>query len=179
MRRASRFLSVLLEWFLIFQMIALTVVVIYAVVSRKLGASLSWYDEIAAIQLAWITYYGAALAALRRKHIGFDGVILKLPFGARKAGIVVAEVIAIGFFLLLAWSGWQVILILEGMSLVSLTWVPVQLTQSVIPIGGALFILCTLLSLPEYWRETMAGRSFEHPEIVPEVAPDKRVETRP
>jgi TRAP-type C4-dicarboxylate transport system permease small subunit len=178
MRRASRALGWLLEWFLILQMIALTVVVVYAVVSRKLGASLSWYDEIAGIQLCWITYYGAALAALRRKHIGFDGALLSLPEGLRAAGIIVAEVLVIGFFVLLAWSGWQVLTILEGMNLVSLTFVSVQLTQSVIPIGAALFILAELLSLPLYWRETMAGRSFEHPEIIPETV-DKRVETRP
>jgi hypothetical protein len=40
----------------------------------------------------------------------------------------------------------------------------------VIPIGGALFILASLLSLPEYYRETMRGHSFEHPEIVEETA---------
>ncbi len=179
MRSVSRFLGLLLEWFLIVQMVGLTLVVIYAVVSRKLGASLSWYDEIAAIQLAWITYYGAAYAALKRKHIGFDGFLLSLPPGLRAPGIIVAEALAIGFFALLAWSGWQVVQILEGMNLVSLTFVSIQLTQSVIPIGAALFILASLLSLPEYWRETMAGRSFEHPEIIPETAPDKRVETRP
>ena len=179
MRTASRALGLLLEWFLIAQMFALTIVVVYAVVSRKLGASLSWYDEIAAIQLAWITYYGAALAALRRKHIGFDGALLSLPPRARAAGIVAAEALTIGFFVLLAWSGWRVLVILEGMSLVSLTFVPVQLTQSVIPIGAALFVLASLLSLPDYWRETMAGRSFEHPEIVPESDPAAVVETRP
>ena len=179
MRTASRALGLLLEWFLIAQMVALTAVVVYAVVSRKLGASLSWYDEIAAIQLAWITYYGAALAALRRKHIGFDGFLLSLPPRARGPGIVVAEALTIGFFALLAWSGWRVLVILEGMSLVSLTFVPVQLTQSVIPIGAVLFVAASLLSLPDYWRETMAGRSFEHPEIVPESDPTVVVETRP
>ncbi len=168
MRRASRLLGTLLEWFLIVQMIALTIIVVYAVVSRKLGASLSWYDEIASIQLCWITYYGAALAALRRKHIGFDGVILSLPPRLRAGGIVIAEALVVGFFALLAWSGWQVLMILQGMNLISLTYVPVQLTQSVIPIGAVLFILASLLSLPHYWRETMAGRSFEHPEIVSE-----------
>lgn len=178
MRKASRALGWLLEWFLILQMIALTIVVVYAVVSRKLGASLSWYDEIAAIQLCWITYYGAALAALKRKHIGFDGALLSLPPLLRAAGIVVAEVLVLSFFLLLAWSGWEILKILEGMNLISLTFVPVQLTQSVIPIGAVLFIVAEILSLPLYWRETMAGRSFEHPEIVPETA-DRPVETRP
>jgi TRAP-type C4-dicarboxylate transport system permease small subunit len=167
MRAASRALGLVLEWFLILQMTALTLVVVYAVVSRKMGASLSWYDEIAAIQLAWITYYGAALAALRRKHIGFDGVLLALPPRARAGAIVAAEALTLGFFVLLAWSGWRVLVVLEGMSLVSLTFVPVQLTQSVIPIGAALFVVASLLSLPDYWRETMAGRSLEHPEVNP------------
>ena len=168
MRSVSRVLEHVLEWFLIFLMAALTAVVIYAVIVRKAGMSASWYDEVAAIQLAWITYYGAALAALKRKHIGFDGVLLLMGPNLRGAAIVVGEALTIAFFALMAWSGMEVLAVLEGMGLTSLPWVPVQFTQSVIPIGGALFILCNLLSLPEYWRETMAGHSFEHPEMVVE-----------
>jgi len=168
MRQAARALAYLLEWFLIIQMFALSIIVIYAVISRKMGASLSWYDEIAAIQLAWITYYGAALAALRRRHIGFDGVLLAMPVPLRRVMVILSEVLTVGFFALLTWSGWEVVKIIEGMSLVSLTFIPVQLTQSVIPIGGALFIICSLLSFPDYYRLTMAGISFEHPEIIEE-----------
>jgi len=168
MRQAARTLAYILEWFLIIQMFALSIIVIYAVISRKMGASLSWYDEIAAIQLAWITYYGAALAALRRRHIGFDGVLLAMPIPVRRVMVILSEVLVIGFFALLTWSGWEVVQVLEGMSLISLTWVPVQLTQSVIPIGGALFIICSLLSFPDYYKLTMAGVSFEQPEIVEE-----------
>ena len=47
-------------------------------------------------------------------------------------------------------------------------WVPIRLTQSVIPIGAALFIIAELLSLPAYWRATATGHSLEHPEIVEE-----------
>jgi hypothetical protein len=39
----------------------------------------------------------------------------------------------------------------------------------VIPIGGGLFVLCELLSLPEYWRMTAAGTSLEYAEIEEEV----------
>lgn len=170
MSKAVRALERTLEWFLIFQMAALTAVVIYAVVVRKMGVSASWYDEVAAIQLAWITWYGAGLAALKRKHIGFDGVLLLMGKQARALAMALSEALTIGFFALMTWSGMVVLSVLEGMSLVSLPWVPVQFTQSVIPIGGALFILCSLLSLPSYWRETMAGHSLEHPEIVEEGA---------
>lgn len=161
----SRRLDLVLQWILIFLMISLTVIVVVAVIFRKFDASLSWYDEVASINLAWITYYGAALAALRRQHIGFDSVILAVPSGMRMAALLIAEVLVIGFFLLMAWAGLEVLEVLEGETLVSLTWVPIQLTQSVIPIGAVLFILAEVLSAPDYFMAVMSGRSTEHPEI--------------
>ncbi len=169
MAALRRTVEVILEWITIFLMIALTVVVIVGVLYRLAGNSLSWYDEIAAIQLSWITYYGAALAALKRRHIGFDTVLLALPRGARLMGLIVAELIVIAFFVLMAWAGFKVLTVLSGMHLVSLTWMPIQVTQSVIPIGAILFILCELLSLPEYWTKTKDGISLEHAEIEEEV----------
>jgi TRAP-type C4-dicarboxylate transport system permease small subunit len=169
MRTVARGLERVLEWFLMFQMVALTAVVVYAVLMRKAGASQIWYDEVAAIQLAWITYYGSALAALKRKHIGFDGVLLAMGERYRAPAIFVAEGLTILFFALLTWTGWEVVTVLRGMNLESLPWVPVQFTQSVIPIGGVLFIVATVLSFPDYYRETMAGHSFEHPEVVAET----------
>ena len=162
LRRVTYLLGEALAWFVIALMTVLTAIVIVAVVYRKLGNSLSWYDEVASVLLAWITYYGAALAALKRGHIGFDDVLLALPGPARAVAVVVAEALVLFFFGLLAWAGFQVLSILHGENLVSLTWVPVSLTQSVIPIGALLFIAAELLSLPEYWRDIMAGRSTEH-----------------
>lgn len=166
---ARNALESILEWVTILLMVMLTVIVIVAVLFRMSGDSLSWYDEVAAIFLSWITYYGAALAALKRRHIGFDTVLLSLPPYSRMFAVVVAEVVVIGFFVVMAYTGLEVLRVLQGDYLVSLTWVPVQFTQSVIPIGAVLFIVCELLSLPEYWRMTAAGKSLEHAEIHEEV----------
>ena len=165
LRGLQSFLGWILEWITILLMVLLTVVVIIAVGYRLAENSLSWYDEIAAILLAWITYYGAALAALKRRHIGFDSVLLAIPNPFRMVAVVLAEIVVLGFFVLLAKTGLEVLQVLEGDTLVALTWVPVQLTQSVIPIGAILFIIAELLSLPDYWRTTAAGHSLEHPEI--------------
>jgi TRAP-type C4-dicarboxylate transport system permease small subunit len=157
-----RRLDLALQWALVGLMIALTAMVIVAVVYRKLGASLSWYDEVASVMLAWITYYGAALAALKRQHLGVDSVLLRLPAPARMACVALAEALVLAFFLVLGWAGWRVLQVVGDESLISLPWVPVSLTQSVIPVGAALFVICELLSLPAYWRSMRAGHSLGH-----------------
>ena len=54
------------------------IVVVLGVTFRYMGNSLVWYDELASILLAWLTYFGAALAALHRGHIGFSGLMKSL-----------------------------------------------------------------------------------------------------
>ncbi|MGA9253785.1 MAG: TRAP transporter small permease subunit [Roseobacter sp.] len=167
--RINRFLSKILEWITISLMILLTLTVTIAVIARLMGQSFSWYDEVAAIMLAWITYYGSALAALHRRHIGFDSVLLAIPENFRILAVLAGELIVLLFFFLMARAGLQVLDVLAGDTLVSLTWVPIQFTQSVIPIGAILFMICQLLSLPAYLRLTAAGISLEHAEIEEEV----------
>jgi len=69
----------LLEVITILLMVSLAVVVLVAVAYRLAGHSIAWYDEVAAIQLAWLTYYAGALAALRRAHIGVPGLVNAMP----------------------------------------------------------------------------------------------------
>jgi len=132
-------------------MAALAIVVILGVGFRKFGAPLVWYDEVASILLAWLTYYGAALAALKGTHIGFPKLVASSPLGVQKILLVVREVVVVGFFALIAWAGWQVVVILEGSTLVSLPWVPASIAQSVIPIGAVLFIVAELVAFVERW----------------------------
>ena len=173
MNRISRSLEVVLEVILMLLMVGLTAIVVIAVVYRKFDASLSWYDEVASVLLAWITYYGGALAVIKRKHIGFDSVLLSIAMPVRMYLAVFAEIVFVAFFALLAWAGWQVLMVLAGDSLVSLRWVPVQFTQSVIPIGAVLFIICELLAAPAYLRMVAAGQSAEHLEIEAEIAAEE------
>ncbi len=136
-----------LEGVVIVLMAALTILVVVAVLFRKIGGALVWYDEVASILLAWLTYYGAAYAALKRGHIGFGTVVQHFPASVRRVTEVVSEVIVIGFFALAAYAGWRVVQVLSGTTLVSLPWMPMTVTQSVIPIGAVLFIVAELLSM--------------------------------
>jgi len=156
--RFRNIFNVLLQSIVILLMIALSLIVVVAVVYRKAGASLSWYDEVASVLLAWLTYYGAALAALNREHIGFSGFINAIRPAIRIPLFIMAEICVLGLFALIAWVGLDVLKVLEGDALTSLPQVPTRLTQSVMPIGAVLFIIAEILSLPDMWRKAKTPR---------------------
>jgi TRAP-type C4-dicarboxylate transport system permease small subunit len=138
-------------------MLSLAGVVVVGVAFRKAGASLVWYDEVASILLAWLTYYGAALVALDRGHIGVPTLVNRLPGRVRVAVVLAGEACVITFFAVLAWAGLRVQVVLAGTSLVSLPWVPTALAQSVIPIGAVLFVVAELLALHGALAAVVAG----------------------
>jgi TRAP-type C4-dicarboxylate transport system permease small subunit len=139
----------LLETVVVALVVALTALVIVGAVFRYLGHALAWYDELASIGLVWLTYYGSALAALRGAHIGVPGLVNALPPRARLVATLFAEACVFLFFILLAVTGAQVLAVLGQDGMVSLPWVPLRLTQSVIPIGSVLFLIAEALRLPQ------------------------------
>ena len=139
----------LLEVVVLLLMAGLATVVVVGVGFRKAGASLVWYDEVASILLAWLTYYGAALAALHRAHIGMPTLVDRMRGRLRTVTVLFGEACTLAFFAVLTWAGVRVLSVLGSATLVSLPTVPLWLAQSVIPVGGALFILAQLLSVPD------------------------------
>jgi TRAP-type C4-dicarboxylate transport system permease small subunit len=137
----------LFEWISVGLLVVLAVEVLVGVAFRMGGHALAWYDEVASVLLAWLTYYGAALAALKRSHIGFPGLVNALGRRWRIVTLVLRDVAVFGFFILLAYEGWRILGLLAGETLVTID-IPVRLTQSVIPIGGALFVLAEALNFP-------------------------------
>ncbi len=147
-----------MELITILLMVSLALVVLVAVAYRLAGHSLTWYDEVAAIQLAWLTYYAGALAMLKRAHIGVPGLVNAMTPAIRVPVVLLAEAIVIGFFALMGWLGVVVLLVLEGDTLISLPEVPTTFTQSVIPIGAVLFIIAQILTMPEMLDEARKGK---------------------
>lgn len=132
---------------------SLALLVVVGVISRKAGYSLVWYDEVAAILLAWLTYYGAALAALHRAHLGFPNLVRRAPLRIRRGFAVLREVAIIGFFALAAWMGLELLAVLGGTFLVSLPWLPARVVYSAIPFGAALFIIAEITAAVEAWQQ--------------------------
>jgi TRAP-type C4-dicarboxylate transport system permease small subunit len=159
----------LLETIVIALVTGLTAIVVMAIAFRYSGSSLVWYDEVASIGLVWLTYYGSALAALKGAHIGVPGVVNALPPKARLAAAIFAEACVFLFFIVLAVTGLEVLIVLGGDRMVSLPWVPLRLTQSVIPIGAVLFIIAEALRLPRVLRDAR-GAGFLDTETLEAMA---------
>ena len=149
-----------LESIVILLMAVLAIEVTVGVIFRSAGYSLVWYDEVASILLAWLTFYGSALAAVKRAHIGCPEIMAMLPPRVKFTLRIVAETLVIAFFALIAWVGYSVLDVLATDSLVSLPWIPVNYVQSVLPISAVLIIIAELTTLPAVLAEARsAGRT--------------------
>ena len=161
----KRGLEVVLEAIGMALMISLAVIVLWAIVYRQIGITMAWYDEVASVLLAYLTYYGAALAALKRAHLGFPGLFNAMPQRTRKVLFVVAEILVFGFFAVLGWYGYVVLDVMYGEALVTVRWASLAMVHSIIPIGAILFLLAEALSLPDAWRRVIQGTDVEAEEI--------------
>jgi TRAP-type C4-dicarboxylate transport system permease small subunit len=151
----------ILEAISIALLVALALIVVLAVVFRYSGAALIWYDETASVLLVWLTYYGSALAACNRGHLGFPGLFLAFPKPLRMVAFVLAETVIIGFFAIVGYAGLFVLRIFREETLITVPWLKLSFTQSVIPLGAVLFILAEILSMPDAWSNAMAGIDYE------------------
>lgn len=151
-------------------LLALTFAVIYSTTMRYFGASPSWYDELASVLLAWLTYFGATYAVFMRAHMGFGGLVTALPRAVAVALTLVSEILVLTFFALIAWFGYHVLAVAAYDSLLSLPWLTLDIVQAVIPLTAVLMIVGTLLTLPRALRDAAAGIDADHAEIAHAIA---------
>lgn len=137
----------LLEVLVILLVVALAVEVTLGIVFRSIGHSLAWYDEMASVLLAWLTFYGSALASVRRAHISCPEIVDQAAPAVKRALNIFAQLLVIGFFSLLGWVGASILPILAGDALVSLPQIPMSVVQSVIPISCALILVAEVMHL--------------------------------
>jgi len=147
--------DIFLQYTMFVMMIALATTVVVGVGYRWSGNALVWYDEVASVQLAWLTYYGSAYAALKGAHIGVPSILKSFPIPMRKVFFIVSKIVIYGFFALMTYYGLIVMKLIQGETLTTLEWVPQSLVQSVIPVGSFLFILSETLRLKEDYQSVM------------------------
>lgn len=164
----------LIETICLALLVTLALAVIYSTTMRYLGASPSWYDEIASVLLAWLTYFGATYALFMRQHMSFGGLVTALPRQAAIALALLSECLVIGFFAVVAWYGNAVLAVAKWDSLLSIRWMTLDIVQSVIPVSAVLMIIGTLLTMPRALKNAAEGIDADHAEIEHAIAEAER-----
>jgi TRAP-type C4-dicarboxylate transport system permease small subunit len=174
MRRLASWLDKALQLLTIGLLVVLAVVVVVGVGFRYTGNALIWYDEVASLLLAWITFTGAGLAALRNGHLAFNGLLYAAPLPLRRLLFIVVELVFVAAFVVIGWAGWAILAIFGSETLVTLPGVTLAQTRIVLPVAAAVIVLARLLTLPSRWTELEAGHDPEKREIEEEIARAER-----
>jgi TRAP-type C4-dicarboxylate transport system permease small subunit len=160
-RILNRFIGVL-DWWSMLLLVLMVVLVFLGVFFRYvLGASLAWYDEFASYLLVWLTFCGAVAASYRGRHIGFDLVVNRLMPRTRRVFGVVAELLVLGFQVVLFYYGWILTQKMGDETAVSLPWVKMGWVYSVLPIAGGLMLLISLERLRHLLFGNATGKGAE------------------
>lgn len=170
MIRLARWLDIALQVVTLGLLVLLAALVVVGVAFRYAGHSFIWYDEVASLLLAWITFTGAGLAALRNAHLSFNGLLYALPLPWRRALFALVDAIFLATFAVVAWAGYAILAIFGSETLVSVPFLTRAAAQSVLPVSAALIIVARLLTLPERFREMIAGVDPEEKEIAQEIS---------
>lgn len=150
-------------------LVTLALVVLYSVGARASGFSPIWYDEVASILLAWISFLGAALATLRNAHLNFENLLVAQPRPVRAALFVFVETVFVLTFGLICWAGWRILGVFNDEVLTSIAWVQLAYVRSIVPIGALLMLVSRLFVVHQNWLRVMAGRDAESEEIQAEI----------
>lgn len=170
MSHLAHWLDIVLKAVTLTILVLLALVVLLGVSFRYSGNSLIWYDEVASVLLAWITFTGAGLATLKDAHLGFNGLLFGLPRAGRIVLFCLVEAIFLVTFAIIGWAGWAILEIFGNEMMVSVRWVSRAFVQGILPVSAAVIILARLCTLGERHAAVMGGVDPETREIEHEIA---------
>jgi len=148
MRKVYERLTAILQTYSAVLILVMLGVVLIGVFYRYVGdQALSWYDEFAGYILVWLTMYGSVVGLARGKHISFETLVEKLPWGGQRVVEVFDALCVLGFSLVLLVSGWVLVREMAEETAVSIPEVKMAWIYSVMPISGALMVLIGVMQL--------------------------------
>ena len=151
----NRWLSILLNIAAIVAISALTLDVIWGVLTRyALGEQAKWTEELARFLLIWVSLLGGAVAYRDREHLGIDFVVNNFEPSVRKGMTLLKEFLAIVIVV--------GVLIIGGLKLVSDALILEQTTPAlgwqmgyvylVIPMVGVLMLMFSMEFIWGLWN---------------------------
>ena len=151
-RAINRQLEFALRAVLVVLLTAMTLTVVWQVLSRLLAKATvayglplliepsRWTEEMASFQLGWLALLGAAYALRKHEHLGFDFLYLKMsPAGQRRTEILVRAIVILFSLVVLVYGGARLVVMTYQLkqTTAGLQW-PMAVIYAVIPVNGLL-----------------------------------------
>lgn len=129
----------------------IVLVVLAQVVSRLLGAPVSWSEELTRALFIWMIFIGLASSMRHADAARVTIFMEQLPAPLRRLALPIYLLSCLGFFALMGWTGATMVRqqLLMNESIATLGW-PSWVVGLVMPASAALAMLCTLASLRQH-----------------------------
>ncbi len=148
----------LVKYAVIMLMVAMFLLVVVAVIFRKAGHSISWYDEFAGYILVWVTFWGSVIALERKRHIGFGSLVELMPKSIQNMVMLGVYLLLIFLNLVLIRYGWRLTTELSGETAITLP-IPIGYINLVIPATASLMLILCLIQIAGLWIKRGEGGS--------------------
>ena len=131
----------------------IVMIVLVQVVSRLSGTSIKFSEELTRALFIWMVFIGIA-ASMRHADAARVTVVMEaLPAPLRRLTLPIYLIFGLGFFILMGWTGWQMVRqqIMMNEMIATLGW-PSWVIGLVMPLSALLSILCMIDSLHEHMK---------------------------
>lgn len=136
------------EWFAMFLLGGLAVLVFISALMRTIKHPLNWAQDVALVAFAWLIFFGSDIAVRGSGLIGIDMLVKKFPAKVRKAIDIIFKIMIIIFLGILVYYGYKMTVTgwkrqITALS-ISYGWVTMA-----VPVGSFFMILSTVIKLVE------------------------------
>ena len=159
----KKFINNFEEYFIVWTMAIMTVLVFLQVVMRYVFAnSLSWSEEMARFIFLWLSWIGASYAVKERSHFRVEMFANMIQGTARKYFECLILIIWFIFSLFLTWFGTELLLFLHDSGQFSAAMeIPMTLPYASVPVGCGLMSIRLLIEIYKIFRGETAGNTTE------------------
>ena len=141
-------------------LLVMAVLVFANVVLRYVaGISLTWVEELTRYMMIWLAWLAIGLAVRQGAHIAVDTLVQSLPPLWSRLLRVVILALVIGFFVAVAWYGFEYALFTWGQESAVLR-LSLGAVYLAIPFGSVVMLVHILLAAPDMLAEKPQTQEF-------------------
>ncbi|MFG6118043.1 MULTISPECIES: TRAP transporter small permease [Thalassobacillus] len=118
--------------------------ILIQVITRYMGVSVVWTEEVANYSFIWSVFMGASVMLNRREHFKFDLVLKKLRGKKRNTLFIINDLILLAFSFAIFFYGIQAVQSFWNYNWVSLSQMKMGYVWVSVPIMGGTMVIYTL-----------------------------------